>query len=242
MNIGVKIGGDRKTGRKKSSKTSGKEKRKRQTIRKRQRTRKIRQSHAYGILLLVECKNTPDVNIEKVGELIERGANVNIQDEEQSTPLHYACHDFSYDPYDYIADDETMAYVEDGYFRWSKETVLLLLDGGADPNIKDNMKLMPLDYALMDNNTECVDILLYYGANPKNIKHRNPYENPEITRLLDYYLKIEKKKDLKHFNSALLDAPKIAKANLKKRPYILSSTLRNSGFIGENIRSFLKPK
>jgi ankyrin repeat protein len=238
----MNIGGDRKTGRKKSSKTSGKEKRKRQTIRKRQRTRQIRQSHAYGILLLDECKQTPDVNIEKVGELIEHGADVNIQDEKQSTPLHYACHDFSYDPYDYIADDATMAHVEDGYFRWSKETVLLLLDYGADPNIKDNMKWTPLDYALMDNNTECVDILLYYGANPTNIKYRNPDETPEITRLLDYYLKIEEKKDLKHFNLALLDAPKIAKANLNKTPYILSSTLRNNGFIGDNIRNFLKPK
>ena len=78
---------------------------------------------------------------ETIDILLAAKANPNRYDSCNNTPLHIAC--------------------EKGF----KNIVQKLLAGGADPN-ECRRTLPPLIYAVIHSNGECVDALLYYGADP----------------------------------------------------------------------------
>jgi ankyrin repeat protein len=78
-------------------------------------------------------------NLAKV--FIEHGANVNLQDTNNKSPLHFA--------------------LEYGYL----DTARLLLDHGADPNALDNDHMTPLHLASERGHLEIVQLLLLRGAN-----------------------------------------------------------------------------
>ena len=78
---------------------------------------------------------------ETVDILLAARANPNRYDSCNSTPLHIAC--------------------EKGF----KVITQKLLAGGADPN-DSKRSLPPLIYAVIHSQGECVDTLLYYGADP----------------------------------------------------------------------------
>jgi ankyrin repeat protein len=73
--------------------------------------------------------------------LIECGANVNSQDMNNSTPLHFA---------------SNIGYLD---------SARLLLDHGADPNALDNNHVTPLHLASERGHLEIVQLLLLHGAN-----------------------------------------------------------------------------
>ncbi len=73
--------------------------------------------------------------------LIDHGANINIQDHQNLTPLHNAS------------------------FRSSK-IVKMLLDNRAHVNAKDRYDQTPLHWSTEKGHDEIVRILLDYGANP----------------------------------------------------------------------------
>jgi ankyrin repeat protein len=73
--------------------------------------------------------------------LIECGANVNSQDMNNWTPLHFAS--------------------KSGYLG----TAQLLLDHGADANALDNNHVTPIHLALQHGHLEIAQLLLLHGAN-----------------------------------------------------------------------------
>ncbi|KAF3393739.1 putative ankyrin repeat protein [Penicillium rolfsii] len=103
--------------------------------------------------------------------LLDGEHNLDLRDVNDRTPLHYAA--------------------ENGH----QDVVKLLLDKGADSNIKDNYRsLTPLHYAVENGNWEVLKLLLEYGANP-NIEGNGFYnqtplydavekDNQEMVKLL----------------------------------------------------------
>lgn len=85
--------------------------------------------------------------LEIIRFLLSNGANPNLQDKNQKTPLHIACEKKEVD----------------------EKLVRLLLENGADPNIETDDGLTPL-YFLTSNlygiNKEAIELLLIHGANP----------------------------------------------------------------------------
>ena len=71
---------------------------------------------------------------------IDQGINVNIQDDDGWTPLHYA-HAYN-----------------------SVDCVKILLDSGAKKDIQDNNGETPLHHGCLFNNAECVKLLILNGA------------------------------------------------------------------------------
>ena len=111
--------------------------------------------------------------VEAVRESIAHGANPNVQDEFDKTPLHYAA-DLS----------ETMKAV-------AVEIAKILLDNDADPNVQNKHGFEPLRTAVLYENTELVELLLNHDANPnaQNTLGEGPLHiaakyNVEITLLL----------------------------------------------------------
>jgi ankyrin repeat protein len=86
-------------------------------------------------------------NLSTVRALIEKGANVNLQNKKGETALLLSC-----EP------------------QIDNRIAILLLDNGADPNIKDNERFTPLMFACRDENIELVKKFLDNGADP-NIKN-----------------------------------------------------------------------
>lgn len=101
-------------------------------------------------------KNTPlleacfNKNIDLIKVLILSGANVNSRNKIGFTPLIYAC---------------TM--------KWNIieriECVKLLLEHGANPNIKSVKNKVPIEIACLKNQVEIVDLLLKHGSS-MNVK------------------------------------------------------------------------
>lgn len=84
--------------------------------------------------------------------LVQRGANVNVRDEDGLTPLHYV--------------------VEAG----NKELALLLITLGASLECEDSRLRTPLHYAASECNQEIVDFLLVRGASvgARDVKGSTP--------------------------------------------------------------------
>ena len=82
-----------------------------------------------------------DGNIEAVKQHIAAGTDVNAQDDEDMTPLHYAA------------------------LTGHKETVELLITKGADVNAKENLiRKTPLDAAIFQRDPETADLLRKHGG------------------------------------------------------------------------------
>ncbi|WP_252320928.1 ankyrin repeat domain-containing protein [Spiroplasma endosymbiont of Lariophagus distinguendus] len=91
-----------------------------------------------------------EIYFEIVKLLIEKGADVNIQNKDNFTPLHYAV----------ISRD--------------KEIVKLFLENNANPNIQDKYGITPLNWTVMYSiNLDIIKILIKHGANP-NIQDNHP--------------------------------------------------------------------
>ena len=75
--------------------------------------------------------------------LVQKGADINAKDDDQSTALMYAA------------------------FSGSKATVELLIEKGADVNSKDNLGFTALDYSTMKSggNTEIRDLIASHMNN-----------------------------------------------------------------------------
>ncbi len=84
-------------------------------------------------------KNKPNLNL--VNDLIVLGANVNVQDNDDNTPFHWAAY----------------------YGR--VEIARMLIDAGADVNVQDTDDWAPLHYATRDGILEIVQMLIDAKAN-----------------------------------------------------------------------------
>jgi cytohesin len=109
-------------------------------------------------------------DIDKIGEILKKGADPNAQDTNGLTPLLYA-----------VREERT-------------EIVYLLLKNGADPNAKDTNEQTPLLYAIRKGRAEALHLLLKNGADPnaKDTDGRTPLlyaAQEERTELLHLLLK-----------------------------------------------------
>lgn len=93
-------------------------------------------------------------DIAKIRGLLREGVNANSQDNsKRTTPLHHAA----------MADQDV--------------TIHVLLQAGANVNVRDNFELTPLHYAATMNHIKIIKILLRAGANV------NARDNFELTPL-----------------------------------------------------------
>lgn len=89
--------------------------------------------------------NAPD-HPERVQQLLDKGANVNVVDYKFKTPLHRAC--------------------QAGFIKITK----LLLKQGADPNIADEKGCTPIFDAAYKGRTETLKLMIKHNA---NLSHQN---------------------------------------------------------------------
>ncbi len=117
-----------------------------------------------------------DGNSQRVKDLLGRGIEVDVADQEGCTPLMLS----AFNGHSEIvlellargaevdrrdrAGRSALLYASTGSFP---ETVQILLDQGADPNLVDaGEHFTPLMHAAAEGNLEVVKILLKYGADP----------------------------------------------------------------------------
>jgi ankyrin repeat protein len=94
-----------------------------------------------------------------LNNLIEKGANINIQDDKENTPLHWAV------------------------INNNKPTVKLLLNNkDINLDIQDKDGYTPLHFAAENNDKKIVELLLSYGAAPY-IKNDNSKEPIDLTNI-----------------------------------------------------------
>jgi cytohesin len=119
-------------------------------------------------------------DVERVRELLKKGANPNVRDEFGYTPLHWAAYEGHVDVVKLLLKHgaNLNARDEDGWTplhraasRGHVEVVKLLLEHGADPNIK-GAGYTPLHVAAYVGYVEVVKLLLEHGADP-NIKNKS---------------------------------------------------------------------
>lgn len=149
------------------------------------------------IPMLHEAIERKDINVIKC--LIDKGANINIKNRSQNTPLHIA--------------------IEKG----NKEIVKLLLEKGADINAQGEYMLSPLHLAIHKESPELVRLLVAQGAN-LNIKPNGKtpleyahdcvylYGKPQVESIVHYLLRFEKNIDKYQKNY-----PKAVKEEAQKR-------------------------
>lgn len=96
---------------------------------------------------------------------IQKGFDVNLIDENGSTPLHYICiHEFSKD----------------------QQTCLrLLLENGAFVNVQDHQGRTPLHKAATNNSIANIKLLLYYGACPRIPDNEGNLPLHEVTKTVN---------------------------------------------------------
>ena len=104
-------------------------------------------------------------NLEEVRLLLDNGADPNAQDKRGVTPLMFATHNDSV-KFSGILDrvEESLGGVENSGRQRQMKILSLLLDAGANPNIKDRYGKSALSRALRVVNTDAARILRKYGA------------------------------------------------------------------------------
>lgn len=114
-------------------------------------------------------------NMDAVKLLLLSGSNVNMKDNDSHNSLHLSVYTKDYDIVKIILNHkpainsridsgETSLHISSN--QELPRITKLLLDLGADPNIKDNEhELIPLNYAVNLNNVDLVKLLLGYGSN-----------------------------------------------------------------------------
>ena len=91
-------------------------------------------------------------NREKIQEYVESGANVNEQDENGKTVLHFAYELVLLHTTPSSHRGEVIEYDGKPVENGSSDIVKYLLDHGANPNIKDNFGKLPADYQKLYDN------------------------------------------------------------------------------------------
>ncbi len=124
-----------------------------------------RDSNGNALMHYVDENNNP---IKIIQWLLDRGANLNVRDDYEQTPLHLATR--------YERDEVAKA----------------LLDRGANLNVQDDFGFTPLHYAARNCNYEIVKVLLELGAdaNIKDNKNKKPFRyatDSELIKLLKSY-------------------------------------------------------
>lgn len=111
-----------------------------------------RNSSGLTVLMIAAMNSTTFSNNKIVKTVIDAGANVNIQDNEEKTALIHVIQNF---------DKHNINH--------QMVTIRLLLNGGADVNIQDNKKSTALTYAVSTNCCpQLIQILIDSGATSDN--------------------------------------------------------------------------
>ena len=151
-------------------------------------------------------------------ELLEAGANPNIQDQDGGTPLHYVhiarWAQNAAEPTKLLLEAGANINIQDEWgcsplhFATTKEQTKLLLEAGANPNIQDKNGETPLHYSCF--NSEKIKLLLEAGAdytikNKKGLTPKDYYltrPTKDSIKIIDDFIKL--KEELKLVNSKKL--------------------------------------
>jgi energy-coupling factor transporter ATP-binding protein EcfA2 len=125
-------------------------------------------------------------DIKKVVELLSSGADVNVTNKNNETPLHLAAwkgyaeiaslllkHGANVNAQNYVAD--TPLHMAAWYGR--AQVAKLLLDYGADVNARNRFGWTPLHYAVMRGHAKVVEILIKYGADVNAVSNVDATSN-----------------------------------------------------------------
>jgi len=171
-------------------------------------------------------------NIDKAKELLDKGVNVNIRDQDSWTPLHFAAWEGYVDIAKLLLDHGANVNVVTNA-SWSPlylavyyeyvDIVKLLLEHGADVNAVTKVGKTPLHYAVSYGRADAVKLLLEYGADPNikdgrgripiDIAKRKGYD--DVARLLEEYSESRRPTAKHKRQSSKLD--QILQKKLKKK-------------------------
>ena len=153
-------------------------------------------------------------NISGIRYLINQGVNINILDEERTSPLHIACKESSIQTIEEIIYQGSMINIPD-LVGWTPlhmacyynrpDVVLLLLKSGANYNTHNRDKLSARDLAIKSGNYNCAKVLdnfiqyqkiekekCLYEINVNNLKNENMNDGDDMEEE-DIYEEIVKK-------------------------------------------------
>jgi ankyrin repeat protein len=154
--------------------------------------------------LIKEMYNSSgDINIPKIQDLLDRGADVEAKDVDGWTPLHIVTYRNSIETAKLLIERgaDVKAKDNDGWtpLHWASwnnaiELAKLLIERGADVEAKDNRGRTPLDFAANCNHTEIAKLLIEKGADveAKDNDKRTPFDkacSDEMKALLQKYTK-----------------------------------------------------
>ena len=176
-------------------------------------------------------------DIELVQRLLDRGADVNAQDDYGNTALSNH-HSISIDIVRLLLDKGADLDIKDrdgntalmlSSYRGDTDIVKLLLESGANPNSRDNIGCTALLIASIEGHTDTVQLLLDRGANPNipandgdtALMMATQQELTDIVELLQKYDKAdeppdEPDRDLQKYESAR-DIQRRFRGNRKRR-------------------------
>ena len=139
--------------------------------------RRMRESIVFGAPLHAVKEYKEEEYMEVVKLLLEKGANVNVQDIHGRTPLYWAAQNGYTEIVKLLLEKgaDVNARDNDGNtpLHWAVgacdlEIVKLLLEKGANENHQDNNSITPLHSAVKTGNIELIKLLLEKGANLEN--------------------------------------------------------------------------
>ena len=141
-----------------------------------------------GISLLYSvCYNQ---NVTNVKMLIDKGANVNIQNYLGSTPLHVACMDFNVNIVNILIENGANINIQNNegqaplhYTHGNYKLSNILIENGANVDIQTNTGLTPLMQAVYWDHYATTKLLLENGA---NLQLRNNMGRTVFNIALDY--------------------------------------------------------